>query len=103
MEPAPIRKFHLENLDCANGAAIETADIVLMTDSPLKMAEAVTIAKHTRRIIWQNISLAFCIKGIFLTLGAFGLASMWEAMFADMGTALLAVANSTRVLGKKTD
>ncbi len=71
-----------------------------MTDSPLKMAEAVTIAKHTRRIIWQNISLALCIKGIFLTPGAFGLASMREAMFADMGSVLLAVANSTRVLGK---
>ena len=83
-------------------AAIETADVVLMTDSPLKMAEAVSIAKHTRKIVWQNISLAFVIKGIFIILGAMGLASMWEAVFADMGTALLAVANSTRVLGRKS-
>ncbi len=83
-------------------AAIETADVVLMTDSPLKMAEAVSIAKHTRKIVWQNISLAFVIKGIFIILGAVGLASMWEAVFADMGTALLAVANSTRVLGRNS-
>ena len=80
-------------------AAIETADVVLMTDSPLKMAEAVSIAKHTRKIVWQNICLAFVIKGIFIILGAMGLATMWEAVFADMGTALLAVANSTRIFG----
>lgn len=81
-------------------AAIETADVVLMTDSPLKMAEAVSIAKHTRKIVWQNIAMAFLIKGIFISLGAVGLASMWEAVFADVGTALLAVANATRILGK---
>jgi len=79
-------------------AAIETADVVLMTDSPSKMTEAVSIAKQTRRIVWQNISLAFVIKGIFIFLGVMGMASMWEAVFADMGTALLAVFNSTRVL-----
>jgi Cd2+/Zn2+-exporting ATPase len=62
------------------------------------MTEAVSIAKQTRRIVWQNISLAFTIKGIFIILGAMGMASMWEAVFADMGTALLAVFNSTRVL-----
>lgn len=83
-------------------AAIETADVVLMTDSLLKMADAVSIAKHTRRIVWQNIALAFFIKGIFIALGAMGMASMWEAVFADMGTALLAVANSTRVLGRSS-
>jgi Cd2+/Zn2+-exporting ATPase len=82
--------------------AIETADVVLMTDSPSKMAEAVSIAKHTRKIVWQNISMAFVIKGIFITLGVMGLASMWEAVFADMGTALLAVANATRVLGRRS-
>ena len=82
-------------------AAIETADVVLMTDSPLKMAEAVSIAKQTRRIVWQNIILAFVVKGIFIVFGAMGLASMWEAVFADMGTALIAVANSTRMLGGK--
>ena len=79
-------------------AAVETADVVLMTDSPLKMAEAVSIAKQTRRVVWQNIILAFMIKGVFITFGAFGLATMWEAVFADMGTALLAVANATRIL-----
>ena len=81
-------------------AAIESADIVLMTDSPLKIAEAVSISKRTRSIVWQNIILAFFIKGIFISFGAFGLATMWEAVFADMGTALLAVGNSTRILGK---
>ena len=84
-------------------AAIETADVVLMTDSPLKMAEAIAISKLTRRIVWQNIILAFTVKGIFLVFGAVGLASMWEAVFADMGTALLAVANSTRIIGKKKE
>jgi Cd2+/Zn2+-exporting ATPase len=84
-------------------AAIETADVVLMTDSPMKMAEAVSIAKRTRHIVWQNIVLAFTVKGIFLVFGAMGLASMWEAVFADMGTALLAVANSTRIIGAKKE
>ncbi|MGD9016723.1 MAG: heavy metal translocating P-type ATPase [Desulfobacterales bacterium] len=80
-------------------AAIETADVVLMTDSPSKMAEALTIGRETRRVVWQNIVLALAVKGIFVAFGAFGLASMWEAVFADMGTALLAVFNSTRALG----
>ncbi len=85
-------------------AAIETADVVLMQDSPLKVAEAVAIARKTRRIVWQNIGLVFLIKGIFIVLGSMGMASMWEAVFADMGTALLAVLNSTRILrnGYKT-
>ena len=81
-------------------AAVETADVVLMNDSPMKMAEAVSIAKQTRRIIWQNIILAFTVKGIFILFGAMGLATIWEAVFADMGTALIAVANSTRIIGK---
>jgi Zn2+/Cd2+-exporting ATPase len=83
-----------------SAAAIETADVVLMTDAPMKMAEAVSIAKQTRRIVWQNIVLAFTVKGVFLVFGAMGLASMWEAVFADMGTALVAVANATRILGR---
>ena len=82
-------------------AAVETADVVLMNDSPMKMTEAVAIARQTRRIVWQNIILAFAVKGIFILFGAFGMATMWEAVFADMGTALLAVANSTRIIGKK--
>lgn len=81
-------------------AAVETADVVLMNDSPLKMAEAVSIAKQTRRIVWQNIILAFAVKGIFILFGAMGMATMWEAVFADMGTALVAVANSTRIIEK---
>jgi Cd2+/Zn2+-exporting ATPase len=80
-------------------AAAETADVVLMNDSPMKMAEAVSIAKQTRRIVWQNIFLAFAVKGIFILFGAMGMATMWEAVFADMGTALVAVANSTRIIG----
>ncbi len=83
-------------------AAVETADVVLMNDSPMKMAEAVSIAKQTRRIIWQNIILAFTVKGIFILFGALGLATIWQAVFADMGTALIAVANSTRIIGKMT-
>lgn len=79
-------------------AAIETADVVLMTDSPLQLVEAISIAKQTRRIVWQNIILAFGMKAVFLTLGAVGMASMWEAVFADVGTTLLAVANSSRIL-----
>jgi Cd2+/Zn2+-exporting ATPase len=79
-------------------AAVETADVVLMKDTPVKMAEAVAIAKQTRAIVWQNIVLALAVKGVFIAFGAFGMATMWEAVFADMGTALLAVANATRIL-----
>ena len=77
-------------------AAIETADVVLMTDSPAKLSEAIAIARGTRRIVWQNIFLALGVKAVFVVLGALGLADMWEAVFADMGTALLAVLNATR-------
>ncbi len=79
-------------------AAIETADVVLMTDSPLKLADAVSIARQTRRIVWQNIFLAFGVKGLFFFLGIMGMASMWEAVFADMGTSLAAVFNTTRLV-----
>ncbi len=79
-------------------AAVETADVVLIKDTPLKIAQAIGISKKTRRIVWQNIALAFGVKAVFITFGAMGLVSMWEAVFADMGTALLAVANATRVL-----
>lgn len=80
-------------------AAIETADVVLMTDSPLKMVEAVAIARQTRTIVWQNIVMALSIKVVFVALGTMGMASMWEAVFADMGVALAAILNSTRMLG----
>jgi Cd2+/Zn2+-exporting ATPase len=77
-------------------AAIETADVVLMTDAPSKVAESVSIAKNTRKIVMQNIVLALTVKGIFIAFGSFGMATMWEAVFADVGTALLALLNATR-------
>ncbi len=79
-------------------AAVETADVVLIKDTPQKIAQAIAISRKTRCVVWQNIALAFGVKAVFITFGAMGLASMWEAVFADMGTALLAVANATRVL-----
>jgi Cd2+/Zn2+-exporting ATPase len=79
-------------------AAIETADIILMTDHPSKVAEAIRIGKRTQTIVWQNIIFALLVKVLFISFGAFGLTGMWEAVFADMGTALIAVLNSTRAL-----
>ena len=79
-------------------AAIETADVVLMTDSPMKVADAVKTARKTKAIVWQNIIVAIGVKVVFVTLGTMGMASMWEAVFADMGVSLAAVLNSTRVL-----
>jgi Cd2+/Zn2+-exporting ATPase len=82
-------------------AAIETADIVLMTDSPSKVAEAIDLAKRTRLIVWQNILFAMTVKLLFIVLGIFGIATMWEAVFGDMGVALIAVFNALRVLRSK--
>ncbi|WP_046226490.1 heavy metal translocating P-type ATPase [Paenibacillus dauci] len=79
-------------------AAIEAADIVIMTDEPSKLATAVRIARRTRRIVWQNIIFALGVKAVFLILGTFGIATMWEAVFSDVGVTLLAVLNATRVL-----
>lgn len=79
-------------------AAIEAADVVLMTDEPAKLATAIETARLTERIVWQNIIMAFTAKGIVLLLGVFGLASMWQAIFADVGVALLAVMNSIRIV-----
>lgn len=79
-------------------AAIEAADIVIMTDEPSKIPAAIGIAKRTRVIVWQNILFALGVKGIFLLLGAFGIATMWEAVFSDVGVTLLAVLNAMRVL-----
>ena len=81
-------------------AAIEAADVVLMTDEPSKLGEAMDIARHTRNIVWQNIVFALGVKTLFLGLSAYGVASMWEAIFADMGVALLAIFNAMRILGK---
>ncbi|WP_410511278.1 heavy metal translocating P-type ATPase [Paenibacillus sp. BR2-3] len=79
-------------------AAIEAADIVIMTDEPSKISTAIRIAKRTRRIVWQNIIFALGVKAVFLMLGAFGIATMWEAVFSDVGVTLLAVLNAMRVL-----
>lgn len=79
-------------------AAIETADVVIMTDAPSKVAEAIQIAQKTLRIVWQNITLAMVIKLFFIALGAMGVATLWEAVFADVGVALLAILNAGRVL-----
>lgn len=81
-------------------AAIEAADVVIMTDEPSKIADAIKISKFTKKIVWQNIIFAMTVKGIVLLLGAGGIATMWEAVFADVGVALLAVLNATRVLRK---
>ncbi|GGF42419.1 heavy metal translocating P-type ATPase [Echinicola vietnamensis] len=78
-------------------AAIETADVVIQTDQPSKIATAIQIGKQTKRIVWQNISLAFGVKVIVLALGAGGLATMWEAVFADVGVAFLAILNAIRI------
>ncbi|MEK5400514.1 heavy metal translocating P-type ATPase [Paenibacillus sp. FSL K6-2859] len=79
-------------------AAIEAADIVIMTDEPSKISTAIRIAKRTRRIVWQNIIFALGVKAIFLLLGAFGFATMWEAVFSDVGVTIIAVLNAMRVL-----
>lgn len=78
-------------------AAIETADVVIQTDQPSKVATAIKIGKATRRVVWQNIGLAFAVKAVVMALGAGGLATMWEAVFADVGVALLAILNAVRI------
>jgi Cd2+/Zn2+-exporting ATPase len=78
-------------------AAIETANVVIQTDQPLKIVTAIKIGKATRGIVIQNIILAFAVKAIVLVLGAGGLATMWEAVFADVGVALLAILNAVRI------
>lgn len=79
-------------------AAIETADVVLMTDSPSKVIDAIDVAAKTRNVVWQNIIFAMGVKAAFIILGIFGIASMWEAVFGDMGVALIAVFNAIRIL-----
>ncbi|TDA70544.1 MAG: cadmium-translocating P-type ATPase [Clostridia bacterium] len=79
-------------------AAIEAADVVLMEDAPSKLATAIEIARHTGRVVRQNVALALGVKGFFLLLGVFGVATIWEAVFADVGVALMAIFNATRTL-----
>jgi len=83
-------------------AAIEAADIVLMEDHPGKLLVALDIANYTQKIVWQNIVFALGIKGAFLLLGATGTITMWEAVFADVGVALLAILNATRARRYRT-
>lgn len=92
----------LSNVGIAMGglgsdATIETADIVIQDDKPSKIPIAIAIGKQTKKIVWQNIILAFGVKAIVLVLGAGGLATMWEAVFADVGVALLAILNAVRI------
>ncbi len=79
-------------------AAVETADIVLMTDSPMQVVKSMEVARRTRKIVWQNIGFAMGVKLFFILLGAFGIATMWEAVFGDMGVAIIAILNAMRVM-----
>ncbi|RYZ51297.1 MAG: heavy metal translocating P-type ATPase, partial [Sphingobacteriales bacterium] len=78
-------------------ATIETADIVIQNDEPSKIVAAIRVGKITRTIVWQNIFLAMSIKVVVLTLGAGGVATLWEAVIADVGVALLAILNAARI------
>lgn len=78
-------------------AAIETADVVIQTDHPSRIATAIEAGRRTRRVLWENVGLAFAVKGAVLLLGAWGVATMWEAVFADVGVALLAILNAVRL------
>ncbi|MDC8106368.1 cadmium-translocating P-type ATPase [Chryseobacterium sp. B21-037] len=78
-------------------ATIETADVVIQDDMPSKIPMAINIGRKTKQIVWQNITLAFVVKGIVLILGAGGLATMWEAVFADVGVSLIAILNAVRI------
>jgi len=81
-------------------AAIETADVVIMDDRPSKLADGILTARRTKRIVWENISFALVVKVGFIGLGIVGRATMWEAVFADVGVALIAVLNAMRILKK---
>jgi len=78
--------------------AIETADVVIQTDQPSRVADAISLARRTRRIVTQNISFAIAVKVLVMILGVLGVANMWEAVFADVGVALLCVLNSLRLM-----
>ena len=104
MNDAPV--LALSHVGIAMGAlgsdaAIETADVVIQTDQPSRLETAIRIGRATRQIVWQNIGLAFGVKLIVLLLGALGMATLWEAVFADVGVALLAILNAIRIQRKK--
>lgn len=97
---APV--LALSDVGIAMGAlgadmAIETADVIIQTDQPSKVAEAIAIGRYTRRIVYQNIVLALGVKALVMLLGVFGIANLWMAVFADSGVALLAVLNAARI------
>jgi Zn2+/Cd2+-exporting ATPase len=77
---------------------MEAADVVVMDDDPLRLVELIRLSRRTWTVLWQNITLALGIKGAFLVLTLLGEASMWQAVFADMGTSLLVIANGLRLL-----
>jgi len=82
-------------------AAIEAADVVIMTDEPSKIATVMKISRKTLRIVKQNITFSLAVKGIVLVLGAFGIANMWGAIFADVGVSIIAILNAIRALNVK--
>ena len=84
-------------------AVIETADVVIQNDQPSKVATAIRIGRYTQHIAWQNIALALGIKLLVLMLGVVGIATLWEAVFADVGVALLAILNTIRIQRKQFD
>ena len=101
---APV--LALSNVGIAMGGAgadmaIETADVVLQTDQPSRLAQALLLARKTRTIVWQNIAFAIGVKVVVMALGLMGIATLWEAVFADSGVALLAVVNAMRIMRGK--
>ena len=84
-------------------ATVETADVVIQTDQPSRIPLAIDIANFTHRVVWQNIGFAFGIKILVMVLAGLGMATMWEAIFADVGVALIAIANAIRVQHKFSD
>lgn len=84
-------------------ATVETADVVIQTDQPSKIPVAINIARFTHRVVWQNIGFALGVKILVMILAALGMATMWEAIFADVGVALIAITNAIRVQNRFTD